>query len=269
MAGVAESVVLLHGFAGTHRAFDGVVAALERQRYRPHALDLPGHGLDSRVRGATTAAGAHRAVNAPNDHPTITTARTVEQVLEHSPPARLALCGYSMGGRLALHLALAQPHRVARLVLVSTSAGIDEEAARRERARSDERLARQLEEGSFERFIARWRAQPLFAGEPPHVRALALDDHRRNRARALAGALRALGPGAMAPVWHRLHELQMPVQLLAGERDPRYVEIGERMAALLPAARLTIVPGGHALLLENPRAVARAIEATPAPGGAI
>ncbi|MCL2770340.1 MAG: hypothetical protein FWD42_09585, partial [Solirubrobacterales bacterium] len=82
-------------------------------------------------------------------------------------------------------------------------------------------------------------------------------------------SLRALGPGAMAPVWHRLHELQMPVQLLAGERDPRYVEIGERMAALMPAARLTIVPGGHALLLENPRAVARAIEATPAPGGAI
>ena len=39
-----QCVVLLHGFSGTRHAWDGVVAELDRERYRPLALDLPGHG---------------------------------------------------------------------------------------------------------------------------------------------------------------------------------------------------------------------------------
>jgi 2-succinyl-6-hydroxy-2,4-cyclohexadiene-1-carboxylate synthase len=52
----------------------------------------------------------------------------------------------------------------------------------------------------------------------------------------------------------------MPVAVLAGERDAKYVALGERLAAALPRAVLTVVPGaGHALPLEAPAAVARAI----------
>ena len=96
-----ESIVLLHGFGGTHHAWDGVVAHLDAQRYRPLALDLPGHG---------TAAG----VGGP-----VTFDDCVEHVLANSPE-RFALCGYSFGGRIALQTAFAAPDRVARLVLVST-----------------------------------------------------------------------------------------------------------------------------------------------------
>ena len=49
----------------------------------------------------------------------------------------------------------------------------------------------------------------------------------------------------------------MPVTVLAGERDERYRALGRRMAALLPAREpLQALPGGTALALENPRAVA-------------
>lgn len=253
MACVPESVVLLHGFAGTHRAFDGVIAALAPERYRPLALDLPGHGATWPLRGELSFASAG------------------EHVLAHAPSELPTLCGYSMGGRMALHVALAAPERVGRLVLVSTGAGIESEEARSERRRSDERLARELEDGDFERFIERWRSQPLFAGEPPAARALALEDHRRNRPQALAAALRALGPGQMEPLWGRLAELRMPVLVMAGERDGRYCEIASRMVAALPRGQLEIVAGGHSLLLENPLAVAGAIArdaatAAPSPG---
>src|SRR5580704_9624675 len=97
-----DSVVLLHGFGGTHRAWKAVVAALDRERYRPLTLDLPGHG---------EAADAERP---------ITFAGCVAYVLARSPE-RFALCGYSMGGRIALHVALAAPARVSRLVLVSST----------------------------------------------------------------------------------------------------------------------------------------------------
>jgi 2-succinyl-6-hydroxy-2,4-cyclohexadiene-1-carboxylate synthase len=233
---------MLHGFAGTARAFDGVIAALHPERYSPLALNLLGHGSASRG--------------------PITFEDCVERVLAVSPP-RFALCGYSLGGRIAQQLALAAPERIERLVLVSTSPGIEDEQARRERIESDEQLARELEQSPFERFIERWRSQPLFAADPPEVRELASADHRRNDPLALASAMRGLSTGRMAPLWERLPQLALPVMLLAGERDTKYVAIAQRMAALLPDAELRILAGGHSLLLESPRAVADAIAAAP------
>ncbi|HEV2785448.1 MAG TPA: alpha/beta fold hydrolase, partial [Solirubrobacteraceae bacterium] len=68
--------------------------------------------------------------------------------------------------------------------------------------------------------------------------------------------------GVMAPLWERLGQLRdLPVAVLAGERDPKYVGIGERLARTLPRGTLRVVPGaGHALPLEAPNAVAAAIE---------
>jgi 2-succinyl-6-hydroxy-2,4-cyclohexadiene-1-carboxylate synthase len=235
-----ESVILLHGFGATRRAWDGVVAALDRERYRPLALDLRGHG------------------DAPEDAGPVSFAGCVADVLAQSPE-RFTLCGYSMGGRVALHVALAAPERVARLVLVASTAGIDVERQRAERRRADHALADQLERGSYDQFIERWRAQPLFAGDPPAVAALAREDQRRNRPAALAAVLRGIGTGEMAPLWSRLGELTMPVTVIAGERDQKFRALGERMVALLPEARMVVVAGGHVLPLENPIAVASAL----------
>jgi 2-succinyl-6-hydroxy-2,4-cyclohexadiene-1-carboxylate synthase len=237
---VPEAVVLLHGFGGTHRAWDGVVACLTDESYRPLAIELPGHGL------------------AADERP-ITFGSCVERVLAQAPE-RFTLGGYSMGGRLALQVALRAPSRVGRLVLVSCSAGIEDERERAERQRVDEQLASRLEEAPLEEFIDRWNAQPLFAGEPQAVVRAAREDQRRNRADALAAALRGLGAGVMHPIWERLHELEMPATVLVGDRDTRYQAIGRRMAGLLGHAQFELVEGGHRLALENPAAVARALQ---------
>jgi 2-succinyl-6-hydroxy-2,4-cyclohexadiene-1-carboxylate synthase len=236
-----EDVVMLHGFSQTHRAFDGVIAALAAERYRPLAPDLPGHG----------AAGDRRPISV---------ASCIEDLVASAPP-RFALCGYSQGGRIALHLALAHPDRVSRLVLVSTTAGIEDPDAREARRRADEALAARVEREPLEDFVARWRDQPLFADEPAGVRAAAVADQLRNAPAGLAEALRGLGTGAMRPAWERLGELEVPVVVLAGERDQKFVGLGRRLVDALPDASLEIVPGaGHGLLLEAPQAVARALE---------
>ena len=240
-----ESVVLLHGFGATRRSWDGMIAALDRERYRPLALDLPGHGDAAEGAGPVTFAkcGAH--------------------VLAHSPE-RFTLCGYSMGGRVALHVALAAPERVARLVLVASTAGIESDDERAERQRADRALADELERVPYEEFIERWRAQPLFAADPPEVSALAREDQRRNRPAALAAVLRGIGTGEMAPLWSRLGELTMPVTVIAGERDAKFRELGQRMVEILPHAQMCVVAGGHVLPLESPGAVARALESEAA-----
>lgn len=237
-----ESVVLLHGFAGTHRAFDGVVELLAHTRYLPLALDLPGHGDE---RGAPQP---------------ITFEACVQHVLSRSPE-RFLLCGYSMGGRVALHVALAAPERVSGLLLVATNPGIEDPDERAQRLASDEQLAQQLETGSYEQFIERWRTQPLFAMDPPHVGELARADQRRNDPLVLAAVLRGLGTGSMASLWEALSTLRMPTCVLVGERDEKFRALGKRMAKLLPQAELAIVAGGHGLPLENPAALAQALAA--------
>jgi 2-succinyl-6-hydroxy-2,4-cyclohexadiene-1-carboxylate synthase len=239
-----QTIVLLHGFSGTRRAWDGVVERLDAAGCRALALDLPGHG-------------EHADATRP-----ISFAGCVEHVLAPAP-ARFALCGYSLGGRVALHVALAAPERVSRLVLVSTTAGIEDDVVRAERRAADHRLADELERVPFEVFIERWRTQPLFADEPPEVGALAREDQRRNRPHALAAALRGIGTGEMAPLWDSLGELTMPVTVLAGDRDAKFQALGARMVDLLPDAELIVVPGGHGLPLENPAAVAGQIAIDP------
>jgi 2-succinyl-6-hydroxy-2,4-cyclohexadiene-1-carboxylate synthase len=236
----AQSLVMLHGFGGTRRAWDQVVAHLPGERYRPLPLDLPGHG---------------EQVDAPRP---ITFDGCVHSVLQRSPE-RFVLAGYSMGGRIALHVALAAPARIERLVLISATPGILGDAERAARREADRRLAEAIEGGSIEDFSERWSAQPMFLEDPPRTDRLARVDQSSNRPDGLAAALRGVGTGEMDPLWPRLGELQMPVTLLAGARDGKFAEIGERMASALPDARLLVVQAGHRLLFESPRVVAEAL----------
>ena len=227
-------LILLHGFAGTARHWDRVIAALPPGRFEPLALEL----ADARPLSADGVAD-------------LVAARGGE---------RFVMAGYSMGGRLALHAALALPERVARLVLLSTSAGIEDPDERAARAAADGALAAAIERSSIEDFIERWASVALFAGDPGWLREEVAEDERRCTPVALAATLRGLGVAAMAPMWERLGELEMPVALLAGERDERYVALGRRLADAITGARLTVVPGaGHRLALEAPVAVAGAL----------
>ncbi len=232
---MSVAVILLHGFTNTGRSWDPVIAALG-ERYRAIAPDIRGHG------------------DAADSEP-VSVDAVIEDVaaLANGP---FMLAGYSMGGRIALHVALAIPERVRRLVLVGASPGLadpDERAVRRE---ADERLAREIESSAIEAFAERWAASPVLAGQP----AWLYEDRLRNSPAGLARALRGLGTGALAPLWDRLGELTMPVALVVGERDSKFRAIAARMAAALPDATVLVVPGaGHAAHLEAPEAVAKIV----------
>jgi 2-succinyl-6-hydroxy-2,4-cyclohexadiene-1-carboxylate synthase len=235
-----ESVVFLHGFSGTRHAWAQTIASLQPERYTPLALDLPGHGEQ---------AGAPRPIGFEG---------CVAGVLARSPE-RFVLVGYSMGGRVALHVALAAPRRVSRLVLVAASAGIEDPRERADRRQADRRLAEEIAAGSIERFAERWGAQAMFAQDPAEVGARARVDQLRNRPDGVAAALSGIGTGEMQPLWGRLGELAMPAAVLAGERDVKFCELGRRMAVLMSDAELRIVAGGHRLPYERPDAIVAAL----------
>ena len=94
---------------------------------------------------------------------------------EHELEGRLAeiaaagdgavLCGYSLGGRLALRAALRDPSRYRGVVTIGASAGIEEPVARRARAEADARLAAWMETMPIAEIVAVWERQPLFADQ--------------------------------------------------------------------------------------------------------
>jgi 2-succinyl-6-hydroxy-2,4-cyclohexadiene-1-carboxylate synthase len=159
---------------------------------------------------------------------------------------------------------------VERLVLISTGAGIEDQAARAARRAADEDLARRIEDEGVERFLSLWLAQPLFA--TLSAERAGHEARMANTAPGLASSLRMAGAGAQEPLWHRLGELgarNVPVLLVAGERDARYLDQARRMAgAIGPSATVEVVPGaGHACHLEQPGVVAEALIAFCGAGG--
>ena len=168
--------------------------------------------------------------------------------------------GYSMGGRLALRLALDQPELVHGLMLISTSPGIVDPSERSARVAADELLAQGIERDGVHAFLEQWLAQPMFAGVPADAPGLA--DRRRLTPQFLTSCLRRLGTGAMEPMWHRLGDLAMPVTLVTGTRDEKFTQIAHRMLERMhPGVRHVQLDGGHALPLEQPEVLGGLITA--------
>jgi 2-succinyl-6-hydroxy-2,4-cyclohexadiene-1-carboxylate synthase len=191
---------------------------------------------------------------------------------EHSFEGRLAeiakagegavLAGYSLGGRLAMRAAVRDPARYRGLVTVGTTAGIDEAAARSERAEADERLASWIEAAPIEDVVAIWERQPLFADQSDAL----IEQQRAGRLAqdpvALARLLRTAGQGVLDPVWSDLLTFQLPFLAIAGSRDEGYVSAAKKMADTAPNARAQIVEhAGHAAQLQQPEEVASLVAA--------
>lgn len=235
-------LVLLHGFTQTGRSWDPVRAHLDPAR-EVLTPDQRGHGTAADVRPILLPAMAADA-------------------MAHVPGGgELALGGYSMGGRAALLAAIASPGRITHLALISTTAGIEDDEERARRAALDASLADRIESLPIDEVIDGWAAQPLFAEQAPEVAALAREDRLRNTPAGLAASLRGAGTGKMGNLWGALGTLTMPTLVLVGERDEKFVAIGERLAAALPDADFVVVPGaGHQLPLEEPAIVASQLE---------
>jgi 2-succinyl-6-hydroxy-2,4-cyclohexadiene-1-carboxylate synthase len=165
--------------------------------------------------------------------------------------------GYSLGGRLAIHLAMREPERVGGLVTVGASAGIDDPAERGERAEADERLAEWMESSTIEEVVARWEALPVFRTQSDELVERQRPGRLSHDPVMLANLLRSAGQAAVESLWRRLDALTPPVLAIAGERDHPYVTAARRIALLAPNAEARVIFGaGHAAHLEKPDAFA-------------
>lgn len=231
--------VFLHGFLGSQADF----ASIKPQGTRIY-LDLLGLGVDK-----PTVADAHRFA-----------AETQVAELHHLLTALklrdIRLVGYSMGARLALAYALAYPDALAQVILESGTPGLADAQDRHNRRTADENKAERIERSGMLDFVTEWEQLPMFASQQALPAAQQAFMHRQRveqNPNNVAASLRGFGTGAMPSYWSSLENLSVPVVLINGALDTKFLGITERMQQHLQRSRALIVPGvGHNVHFEAP-----------------
>ncbi len=191
-------------------------------------------------------------------------ARAMIEVLDELELERTALVGYSMGGRLALYLALRHPERYSGLFLESGSPGLQDTNERASRRVADENKALRLESENFETFLRDWYRQPLFASlaRDEGLLRYTVEERRRNDPVELARSLRGMGTGSQPSLWEELAGLRVPALAVAGDLDEKFVRVASRMSGITPKVRTAVIPSaGHNIRAEAPEAYADLLKA--------
>lgn len=238
-AGDAPPLLLLHGFMGSSAEWDEVADALSGD-YCLLIPDLPGHG-------------ASTGLPYPDSYTMHGAANALLTLLDAERLDCSAVVGYSMGGRLALYLALRHPERVERLLLESASPGLATEEERAARHAADEKLAQRLETEDLREFVEDWYRQPLFAtlARDEELLRRTVESRLHNDPHELARSLRAMGTGSQPSLWEELPELKVPTLAVAGEEDEKFVRIAREMERVSVEVQVVMIPGaGHVVHAE-------------------
>ncbi|MEB3343082.1 2-succinyl-6-hydroxy-2,4-cyclohexadiene-1-carboxylate synthase [Okeania sp.] len=236
-----QVILLLHGFMGNTNDFREIIPELS-EKFCCLRVDLPGHGK-------TKIFGSEEYYNMPN------TATALIDLLDDLKIEKCYLFGYSMGGRLALYLAINYPTRFEKIILESASPGLKTKKERSLRYQADFKLANKLENSNFEEFLWNWYSQPLFASlRQDNNFENVIKKRLENNQLELAKSLRSLGIGNQPSLWNKLSNHQIPTLLIVGEYDDKFQVINTEMAKLCRVAQVKIIPeSGHNIHWENPR----------------
>lgn len=239
---VKKPLILLHGFTGSSDDWNFLFNKINSD-YVVIAIDLPGHGKSSSPENIKYYSFEFIS-------------NLLNFILIKMNLTNVSIAGYSMGGRIALSFAINNSHKIKKLILESSTAGIENRNDRLIRINNDNYLAKTIEGKGIENFVDYWLNQPLFntlKNIPPEIYNALREKKLKNNPVGLANTLRGLGTGVMPNYWNRLQSLQIETLLISGELDKKFTEINSRLNSLLPNSNHKIIQNcGHNVHLEKP-----------------
>ncbi|MFD1928533.1 2-succinyl-6-hydroxy-2,4-cyclohexadiene-1-carboxylate synthase [Sporosarcina siberiensis] len=243
-------LVFLHGFTGSVETWSEVVQIFE-SKFKIIRIDLTGHGKSS----------------IPKNEQRYTMEEQVEDleaVFNELGLTEFVLIGYSMGGRIALAYTVKYSERVLSLILESASPGLRTKQERSERRLADKALAERLTSDGLLKFVDFWENIPLFKSQKllSTKKQKAIREERlRQSTIGLSNSLIGIGTGSQPSYWESLQTVQIPVFLITGEIDKKFVLIAREMEKTFPIVKhTTIKSAGHAIHVEKPTLFATMIE---------
>jgi 2-succinyl-6-hydroxy-2,4-cyclohexadiene-1-carboxylate synthase len=244
-----KTIILLHGFTGSANDWKDVASNLDK-RFNKIAFDLIGHGKSS----------------SPTDikfYKIDSIIEQIEEVIRHVGLKEVILCGYSMGGRVALSFAVSKPNIIKGLILESSSGGIKNKNEREKRKISDEELASFINNNPIEDFATKWLDQEIFGTIRRFSNKkikLIKEEKMKNSRTGLANSLRGFGTGVMPYLGSELIKLKIPTLLISGGLDDKFTQINQSLSKLFPSAKHKIIStAGHNTHLEEPKKFVEAV----------
>ena len=234
-----EAIVFVHAFPVSRTMWGPQMEALARTR-RVVVYDCRGFGQS----------------DAPSREEAYSQTRSVDDlraVLRATSPNGAVICGLSMGGNIALELALSQPDHIKGLILASTGAGSDHPDEFRKRVNGWADLALSDGIAAFAEMIMKVPTFAEYADRGESERRWMYDAIIANSAHGVAHtARRVLGGRPTLYEWEDgLRELTVPTLVLAGEYDEPCCKMGAYLARTMPDAEFTVIPDvGHFMSLE-------------------
>ncbi|MGN2662805.1 2-succinyl-6-hydroxy-2,4-cyclohexadiene-1-carboxylate synthase [Bacillus altitudinis] len=239
----AENATLcLHGFTGSAASWAFLNTYTEKHT-RLIQVSLLGHGRTDSPKSIRRYAMSQQLAD-------------LAEILDQLKLHKVNILGYSMGGRIALSFASRYPERVNKLILESTSPGLNSFKERMARLNHDHQLAQKIRHEGLAQFVDFWENIPLFASQKS-MPAVRLTQLREGRLKAdpngLARSLEGIGTGSQPPMWQALKQIKQPVLLICGTLDKKFCHIAKRMQQALEYSQFTVVEhAGHTVHVEQP-----------------
>ncbi len=231
-------ILFLHGFMGSLQDWDKTIRKLQKYFYCV-SIDLPGHG---------------KTPNLPKNYSFEETGDDLVEFLTEIKFTPLSLIGYSMGGRLALYLALRHPNLISKIILESASPGLPTPRERADRIAQDNALAEKMVNMDFDLFLQEWYRQPLFHSLRQHPDfEILLKNREQNDPFKMANTLTSLSTGKQPSLWKFLPGNKIPTLLMVGELDDKYRRIAGQMCEKSSFCSMKVIKGaGHNIHFEKP-----------------
>ncbi len=235
----------LHGFMGAGEDWEALVAE-HFSEYCNILVDLPGHGCS--------------IIFDESSYSSILD--NLKEQLTVMGIAAFIPIGYSMGGRIALHLQQRFPQSIPALIGLSMAPGLKTDQERQQRRQADTELMNKLDQHGFTAFLEEWYKMPLFQSIYKNEKLLTtlMSARSSNDPDQLRKSIDLFGNGALPSLWQALQNMDIPILLINGSKDSKYCNINQEMFDLLPQARQQIIQDGdHAFHLEKSMDTALAI----------
>lgn len=234
-------IIFLHGFMGSSEDWIPLMRRLAEEYYCI-AYDLPGHNQ-------TEVEGYDEFYTIDN------TCASLKKEIDSQGITNFHLVAYSMGGRIALTFAIKYPEIINKLVLISTSPGIESAVLREDRIKFDAEIAEKIRTLELHNFLKLWYSAPIFAEiNQTNLFGKLIARRTYNNKESLIKSLEYSGTGEMRPLWNDIQSYQKPVLLITGERDRKYCIINSKMDELFPNSTFKIIKkSAHIVFMEQPK----------------
>ena len=228
----------LHGFTGASGSWESIIQKLD---YYTIAPDITGHGKSE-------------FLNIESDYGILDWCDDFNHILESLELTKINVCGYSMGGRLAIAFAARYPHKIGKLILESVGLGINDYTTKNARFQDDLRLS-DLIEKDLSGFNRRWEENPLFSEQKNRNKSEFLKQRELRLSHdplQLSKSLKVFSQGVMDYYEADFSRFNFPIMIINGSEDSKYIKSGEFMSQInQQAVQYVIDKTGHNVHLES------------------